>query len=424
MKGNYIGEIFGFSFTRPIEVDCVLRLVDTFPDLAMKRAEENGMSERDAVDEIVSEFFNFIENLNKDDSSEFLKIVEPALLAKVNEDTSDLVSEMDPNKTKWNFYIRFRVSKPLGIDEKSLELLNQYVIEADDGKSLKKENVLVLRNKTSLIYRELLPLSKKVEQILIMTFAELGIGIAYPENLVSGFALDNIQKNLESTFTQHHTKLFDSYYEMPLFHFSDKFGVVLFQEESHPWNSEVTEEKEPSDINLLKWTFENNYNCLKDTYISDEQFRKIELASSILTTSIYEDSLVSKIILSMTVIEVLSKKAYRDSKEQKALDFLVQSMNETKDFDPEVKTSLTRTLESMRFQSIGKCCKSLIKSLLGRKDSELFYKLYNYRSQLVHTGALEDDHRKMYQIYIDSFILAKKLLSAYIKQFSETTKPY
>lgn len=324
MKGNYIGEIFGVSFTRPIEVDRVLRLVDSFPDLAIKRVEENGISERDAVDEITSEFLNFIANLNKDDSSEFLDIAEPALLAKVTEHTTDLVSEMDPGKTKWNFYIRFKVSKPLGVDEKSLMLLDQYIIEADDGKSLKDENVLVLRNKISLIYREIWPLSKKVEQILIMAFAELGIGIAYPENLASGFALDHIQKKLESAFIGHHTKRFDDYYERPLIHFSDKFGVVLFQEESLPWNSGATEENEPYDVNLLEKTFGENYNYLKDTSICDDQFRKIELASSILTTSIYEDSLVSKIILSMTVIEVLSEKTRRDNEEIRALDFLVQ----------------------------------------------------------------------------------------------------
>lgn len=96
-------------------------------------------------------------------------------------------------------------------------------------------------------------------------------------------------------------------------------------------------------------------------------------------------------------------------------------MNETNNFDPEVKASLTRTLESMRFQSIGKSCKSLVKSLLGKKDSQLFYKLYDYRSQLVHTGSLKDDQEKMYKIYSDSFFLAKKLLSTYIKQLSETS---
>ncbi|MGR7922965.1 hypothetical protein ACU6RQ_18005 [Zobellella denitrificans] len=421
MKGNIIGEIFGFIFTRPIEDDLVVRLVYSFPDLAMKRVEENGISEREAVDDIKNEFLNFINNMNEDDSSEFLKIAEPALLAKESEYASDSVNVMDPDKTKWNFYIRFKVSESLGVDKKSLMLLDQFVIEADGGKSLKEEKVLVLRNKKSLIHREILPLSKKVEQILILAFAELGIGIAYPGSLASGFILDKIRKEMESTFISHHTKVFDGYYEIPLIHFSDKFGVELFQEESLPWDSNATEEKESSDVTLLENTFVDNYNHLKYTCISGDHFRKIELASSILATSIYEDSLVSKIILSMTVIEVLSEKTCRDNEEIRALDFLVQSMNEANDFDQKVKDSLTRTLESMKFQSIGKSCRSLVKRLLGKKDSKLFYDLYDYRSQLVHTGSLKDDHKEMYKIYSDSFVLAKKTLSKYIQQLSKAS---
>jgi hypothetical protein len=421
MKEIVIGEVFDIVFTRPIEVDRVIRLIDSFPELAKKRVEENELSELDAVNEVNNEFMNFLENMDEADSSEFLKIVEPLLADKASKSINDSVSIMDPDKTKWNFYIRFRVSEPLGVDKNSLKFLDQFTIEADNNKSLKEEKVLVLRNNTSLIYREILPLSKKVEYSLIMAFAELGIGIAYPENLASGFVLDKIQREIESTFINQHTKISDVYYERPLIHFSDKFGVELFQEESHPWNSGATTEKEPSAVILFDKLFGENYNYLKDTNIYDNQFRKIELASSILTTSIYEDSLASKIILSMTVIEVLSEKASRDDEELRALDFLVMSMNESNDFDSKVKASLIRTLESMRFQSIGKSCKYLVKSLLGKKDSELFYTLYDYRSQLVHAGSLKNDHKKMYKIYNDSFGLAKRLLSEYIKRLSETS---
>lgn len=421
MKEIVIGKVFDIVFTRPIEVDRVLRLIDSFPVLAIKRAEENGLSELDAVDEIKNEFMNFLENMDEADFSEFLKIAEPVLLDKASKPINDSVSIMDPDKTKWNFYIRFRVSEPLGVDKNSLKFLDQFTIEADNNKSLKEEKVLVLRNNTSLIYREILPFSKKVEQALIMAFAELGIGIAYPENLASGFVLDKIQREMESTFINQHIKISDVYYERPLIHFSDKFGVELFQEESLPWNSNATQEKEPYDVILFDKLFGENYNYLRDTNICDDLFRKIELASSILTTSIYEDSLASKIILSMTVIEVLSEKESRDDEELRALDFLVTSMNEVKDFDSKVKASLIRTLESMRFQSIGKSCKYLVKSLLGKKDSQLFYTLYDYRSQLVHAGSLKNDHEKMYKIYNDSFGLAKRLLSEYIKRLSETS---
>ena len=198
MKKIVIGELFDIVFTRPIEVDRVIRLIDSFPELAIKRVEENGLSELDAVNEVNNEFMNFLENMDEADSSEFLKIAKPLLADKTSKSINDSVSIMDPDRTKWNFYIRFRVSEPLGVDKNFLKFFDQFIIEADNNKSLKAEKVLVLRNNTSLIYREILPLSKKVEQVLIMAFAELGIGIAYPENLASGFVLDKIQEEIES----------------------------------------------------------------------------------------------------------------------------------------------------------------------------------------------------------------------------------
>ena len=39
MKKIVIGELFDIVFTRPIEVDRVIRLIDSFPELAIKRVE-------------------------------------------------------------------------------------------------------------------------------------------------------------------------------------------------------------------------------------------------------------------------------------------------------------------------------------------------------------------------------------------------
>lgn len=87
-----------------------------------------------------------------------------------------------------------------------------------------------------------------------------------------------------------------------------------------------------------------------------------------------------------------------------------------------VKKSLMRGLSSLKFQSIGKCCKSLVKSFLGKKDAEQFYKLYDYISQLVHSGGLKNDQQELYNISEQSYILAKKLLVAYLKNISENPK--
>ncbi len=105
MEKIVIGEVFDIVFTRPIEIDRVIRLVNSFTELAIKRMEESGLSELDAVNEVNNEFMNFLENMDEADSSEFLKIVEPLLADKASKSINDSVSIMDPDRTKWNFYI-------------------------------------------------------------------------------------------------------------------------------------------------------------------------------------------------------------------------------------------------------------------------------------------------------------------------------
>ena len=71
---------------------------------------------------------------------------------------------MDPEKTKWKFYIRFKVSKPLGIEQDSICFLDKYTIKPDRDQSFKDSDILVLTTSNSCIYREMISESKKVEQ--------------------------------------------------------------------------------------------------------------------------------------------------------------------------------------------------------------------------------------------------------------------
>ncbi|EKG2484548.1 hypothetical protein QTV42_004170, partial [Vibrio vulnificus] len=122
---------------------------------------------------------------------------------------------------------------------------------------------------------------------------------------------------------------------------------------------------------------------------------------------------------SMTVIEVLSDKVPRTDQELQVLDYLMSAMEQKPDIDDKTKASLSNALDSIRFQSISKSCKALVKNLLGGKDAKLFYKLYDYRSQLVHAGTLKNDRDEMFKIYSDSFDLAKRLLTAYLTCLDE-----
>ncbi|AIA73517.1 hypothetical protein FF32_01275 [Halomonas campaniensis] len=420
MRKTILGKLFGIAVMRPIELNNVIQIVEIIPEVAIERANLDGKAFDDAINNIISEVLNFADRLEAEESEIFLELFENECATRMTKSIDNDFEIIDPSETKWNFYIRFKVSEPLGLDENVVDFLEKYQIKPAKKQSLKDENILILTSSDSMTYREVMFESKKVEQALMLGLAELGVGVAYPENLASEATLEKIKSEAEIQFLKQHTEIFDSYYERPLFHFSDKFGVVLFQEGSFPWDSSANEEKEPVDITKLDAIFSSVYDNLKGLQIIERKFNKIKIATSILTTSIFEDSLINKIILSMTVIEVLTDKVSRSDEELKILEYLTSVLDEKSDFAQSEKEAITKALASLRYQSISKNCKVLVKDLLGGKDAKLFYKLYNYRSQLVHAGVLESKRDEMLNIYYDSYSLAKRVLMAYINRLDES----
>lgn len=420
MNEYFLGELFGVSFYSPINSFNISQLVGIFPALIREQTENGDKTVKDAIDDIIGKVFNFAEQLPEPDSSTFIYLFENESLKKEEETSREYI--VDPSEIKWSFYIRFRISEPLGSDDNILHFLNKYTIEADQNQTLEDSKTLVLKTSEFLTYKEALIESEKVEQSLILAFSELGIGITYPKNLASEAEFEEIRTAIEGDFFSEHTTIYETHYERLLVHFNDKFGIVMFQEESTPLDCKTSEEKEPADTNKFYDSFINNYNQLDNTCITDHNFKKLKVATSIFTTSIFEDSLINKIILSMTAIEVLSNKTLKSDEEQKGINYLVSAVNKNNDIDENTKEKLIQTLDSARTESIGKSCRILVKSLLTGKDAKLFYKLYNYRSQLVHTGILKDSQEEMYNIYSDAYSLAKRLLTAYLKQLNTSTQ--
>lgn len=413
MNSTFLGELFGVIFKSPIDKININQLADILPELVTQIMKKDNKTNTEAADIINKAIIDFANTLEPTDTSDFLDLLETELSTRSIEPNTENTVIASPND-KWNFYIRFKISEPLGLERESIHILEKYVITAEKNQSLKDSNILILNNTDALIYREIAQESKKVEQALILAFAKIGIGIAYPKNLASEVILEIIKEKAESKFLQENTKLSEAHCEIPLLHFSDKFGVVLFLENSFPWDSEAREEKEPVDIINFSETFKHHYENLKPIHVADQGFKKIETATSILTTLIFDDSLINKIILSMTVIEVLSEKTLRPKTELKTLEYLACILDGNNDIDQNTKSTLNQALKSIQFQSISKSCKNLVKDLLGGKDAKLFYTLYDYRSQLVHAGSLKKDSDEMLKIYNDSYGLAQRLLNAYI----------
>ncbi|MBV0843718.1 HEPN domain-containing protein [Serratia marcescens] len=420
MSNEFLGELFGVPFFRPTNFDSIIQLVDIFPELIWKQTEKGDKTITEASNNIIVEVYSFAEQLPEPESSIFITLFESELTKREEAFSEEYI--MDPNKLRWGFYIRFKISEPLGSDLNTLHFFDKYTIEADENQTLKNAKTLVFKTSEFLTYKEAFIASKKIEQSLILAFSELGIGITYPKNLASESEFEKIRTTIEDKFFTEHTTIYDTHYERPLIHFSDKYGIVMFQEKSIPFDSKYSEEKEPADTNKLHDSFIKHYNQLNSHSISDYSFKKLEVATSIFTTSIFEDSLINKIILSMTVIEVLSNKTRKSDEEQKGIDHLVTAVNTNNDIDENIKKKLIQTLDFARTESIGKSCKILVKELLEGKDAKLFHKLYEYRSQLVHAGTLKDNKEEMYKIYSDSYSLTKRLLIAYLNQLNNSNQ--
>lgn len=417
MSEGFLGKLFGLSFYSPIKLDSIVQLVKIIPELIWKQIEKGDRTIEEATDDIFKKVIIFAGKLQEPDASRFIELFKIELQKK--EKSEKHIT--DPSEIKWSFYIRFKISEPLGSDKNVLHFLDKYTIEADENQTLKDAKTLVLKTSEFLTYKETFIESKKIEKSLMLAFSELGIGITYPNKLASKAIFEKIREIIENNFFEENTNRYDTYYERPLIYFTDKFGIVMFQEKSTPFDSKASEEKESADTNKLYDFIINNYNQLNNLCISDDNFKKLEVAISIFTTLIFEDSLINKIILSMTVIEVLSNKISKSNEEQKGIDYLVSAVNNNNEIDNNTKKKLIQTLDSARTESISKNCKVLVKHLLGGKDAKLFYKLYDYRSQLVHAGILKDNEEEMYKIYSDSYSLAKRLLTAYLKQLNSST---
>ncbi|EKG2484728.1 hypothetical protein QTV42_004449, partial [Vibrio vulnificus] len=297
MRKTLLGELFGIAVSRPIELDNIVKIVEIIPELVIEQANVGGKTFDDAMSNIISEVLNFSEQLEPDESEIFLELFESECSTRMTKSVDNDFEIIDPSETKWKFYIRFKVSQPLGIEQDSICFLNKYTIKPDRDQSFKDSDILVLTTSDSCIYREIISESKKVEQALILSFAEMSIGIAYPKNLASEAMLEKLKGVVEENFFKENTDVYETYYERPSIYFTDKFGIELYQEKFAPWDSKATEEKSPTKTDDFEKVFSKNYSFLKKSYITDHAFKKVDIATSILTTSIFEDSLINKIIL-------------------------------------------------------------------------------------------------------------------------------
>ena len=91
----------------------------------------------------------------------------------------------------------------------------------------------------------------------------------------------------------------------------------------------------------------------------------------------------SKLILSMTAVEILSTRGSVGQDMVVALDALRDKIPLV-ECTPEIRKTLADILEAAKQESISKACKRAVRDHLGGRKGKEFYPLYDLRSKLVH----------------------------------------
>jgi hypothetical protein len=136
----------------------------------------------------------------------------------------------------------------------------------------------------------------------------------------------------------------------------------------------------------------------------------------------FEYSSMVRLILSMTVIEMLAGPGGRRSyDEQAVVDELIQKIQESS-LTKDQKESLALAVGGCKTYSIGKSCRKYVSQKLGKDLAGAFNNLYNYRSRLVHSGELneplmsqEERDTQIYKAAGEAYAMAYKLVDAVMK---------
>lgn len=134
--------------------------------------------------------------------------------------------------------------------------------------------------------------------------------------------------------------------------------------------------KEAFDINIIADLSHPEQNLVSAS-------GKVFEALTILGLALADTHARSKLILSMTAIEVLIDRGDESDDMVSAINMLKGKIPEL-EIIPDIMNRLEIILDGAKKESISKAGKRLVRNFLGKKSAQRFYSLYNIRSEVVH----------------------------------------
>lgn len=165
--------------------------------------------------------------------------------------------------------------------------------------------------------------------------------------------------------------------------FKELHNKGIYCQNAPEWDPEIHQEIEKITSDTFFTSFQKNYGkCKIDS--------KINNAVDMLNSIKFEYSSKVKLVLSMTVIEMLAeRRILRSGSELEVIEKFKKEIEESS-LDNNQKKSLSKAISECSYYSISNLCKKMIKQKLGKERTDEFRTLYEYRSKIIHTGNIDD----------------------------------
>lgn len=322
---------------------------------------------------------------------------------------------MQSEAETFKFRISFKLSgSNINVDQERVRIFEGkeiFLTASTKGVLISQSNQLAVEGEGFETYRAAGIEMLKLEQAMKLAALEQHFGICtansghdeYPRNVV----LREMERN----------------YILKGFIFKQLASRRAYPASMMEWDPEPSQEFERVDYSKLSSAISKYY---AGYYVAFPMSSVIDMLGAIH----FEYSSMVRLILSMTVIEMLAGSGgLRSNKEQAVVDQLVQKIQESS-LSKDQKDSLALAVGGCKKYSIGKSCRKFVSQKLGKDQAKAFNDLYNYRSSLVHSGEIdkplmseEERETQIYSAAGEAYVMASKLVDAVMESHRNTGGP-
>ncbi|MGO4606048.1 hypothetical protein AB4142_06905 [Variovorax sp. 2RAF20] len=322
---------------------------------------------------------------------------------------------MQSEAETFNFRISFKISgSNINLDQERVKIFEDkeiFLTASTKGALISQSNQLAIEGDGFATYRAAGIEMLKLEQAIKLAALEQNFGICTTNSGHDEYPLNVVLREMEHSYILK--------------------GIIFKQlasRRAYPasmivWDPESSQEFESIDYSKLSAGVASYYSSY---YVALPISSAIDMLSSIH----FEYSSMVRLILSMTVIEMLAGSGgHRSNEEQAVVDELVQKIQEYS-LSKDQKESLALAVGGCKKYSIGKSCRKFVSQKLGKDQAKAFNDLYNYRSRLVHSGEIdeplmseEEREAQIYKAAGEAYAMAFKLVDAVMESHRNIGEP-